>query len=345
MSRMSSDAMTFTLPSPATWTGALPLPEMGVLQGTGPDTASFLHGQLSQDVVHLDAHQARLAAYCSAKGRMLASAIALKPQADTVWLLCDHSVLPALHKRLSMFVLRAKTALTHAGADLRVVGLVGNAAQALITAELPAVASPAPTAIAAPWPVQAWHGGQLVTLPTVLGVPRWLWVGPPADADALQARMPALPEPSWSWLDVMSAVPRIQTATADQFVPQMVNFELVGGVNFQKGCYPGQEVVARSQYRGTVKRRAVLVHSAAPLQAGQEVFADSDPDQPAGLVVQAAPIPASDGVTVGGAHSALIEVKLAALGTPVRAAVSDGPKGAPLTWAAMPYPLDVDEGA
>jgi folate-binding Fe-S cluster repair protein YgfZ len=73
MSRMSSDAMTFTLPSPATWTGALSLPEMGVLQGVGPDTASFLHGQLSQDVLHLDAHQARLAAYCSAKGRMLAT--------------------------------------------------------------------------------------------------------------------------------------------------------------------------------------------------------------------------------------------------------------------------------
>ncbi|MFX5351224.1 tRNA-modifying protein YgfZ, partial [Acinetobacter baumannii] len=90
-----------------------------------------------------------------------------------------------------------------------------------------------------------------------------------------------------------------QTATADQFVPQMVNFEVLGGVNFQKGCYPGQEVVARSQYRGTIKRRAVLVHSAGPLLPGQAPFAASDPGQPAGMGVQSAAIPSDDGSAGG----------------------------------------------
>jgi len=106
---------------------------------------------------------------------------------------------------------------------------------------------------------------------------------------------------------VTSGVARIVAATVEQFVPQMVNFELVGGVNFQKGCYPGQEVVARSQYRGSVKRRAFLFTSDAAALPGQEVFHSDDAEQPAGMVVNAA--------SLGGAHRALVEIKLAALDT------------------------------
>jgi len=318
------------LPSPAAWSGAVPLNDIAVLQATGPDTATFLHGQLSQDIQHLDANQARLAAYCSAKGRMLASAIALRPDPDTVWLLCDASVLPPLLKRLSMFVLRAKTRLSDGQSALRVLGLAGDAVGALLADETPAPAAEAP------WPVRVCQGGHLVRMHSVLTVPRWLWVGPQAESEALLARLPALPAAAWAWLDVMSAVPRIQAATADQFVPQMVNFEVLGGVNFQKGCYPGQEVVARSQYRGTVKRRAMLAHSAAALQPGQELFAESDPSQPAGMVIQAAAIPSSDGKAPGPAHSALVEIKLTAWQTPVRAGSPDGPL---LQWAALPYAL------
>ena len=320
MTRMTSPLTTsptpdLHLPSPAAWHGALPLPDLAVLQATGPDTASFLHGQLSQDIEHLDATQARLAAYCSAKGRMLASAIALRPDADNVWLLCDASVLPPLLKRLSMFVLRAKTRLSDGQAILRVLGLVGAEVQALLSegAQAPsttAIATATTPSADAPWPVRACQGGQLVSLPAVLGVPRWLWVGPQAEADALQARLPVLPAPAWAWLDVMSAVPRIQAATADQFVPQMVNFELLGGVNFQKGCYPGQEL-----------------------------FAESDPGQPAGLVVQSAAIPSSDGSAPSAAHSALVEIKLAAWRTPVRAGSAEGPL---LRWAALPYELPLE---
>ena len=99
-------------------------------------------------------------------------------------------------------------------------------------------------------------------------------------------------------------MPRIVAATAEQFVPQMINFEVVGGVNFQKGCYPGQEVVARSQYRGTIKRRAFVLTCDAAAQPGQEVFHDADPEQPAGMVVNAA--------SLDSAHLALVEIKLAA---------------------------------
>ena len=114
----------------------------------------------------------------------------------------------------------------------------------------------------------------------------------------------------------------------------MVNFELVGGVDFQKGCYPGQEVVARSQYRGTTKRRTLLFDSDAAPAAGQEVFtAPTRPSEPAGMVANAAPQPDGSGA------SALVEVRLAALDADLRLGAVDGPRLRPRR-AALPVPLD-----
>ena len=127
---------------------------------------------------------------------------------------------------------------------------------------------------------------------------------------------------------------RVTAATVEQFVPQMVNLELVGGVNFQKGCYPGQEIVARSQYRGTLKRRAQLVLAGAAVQPGQEVFHDADPGQPAGMVVLAGSLP-------GLGHVALVEVKLAALQSG-RLAVGAA-DGVHLTLAALPYGIPAEQ--
>jgi hypothetical protein len=113
----------------------------------------------------------------------------------------------------------------------------------------------------------------------------------------------------------------------------MVNFELAGGVNFQKGCFPGQEVVARSQYRGTLKRRAQLLTSTVPLEPGQEVFHSADPGQPAGLVALAGQRP-------DGLHAALVELKLAALGSgSLHLGGADGPLLQP---AALPYALPTE---
>ena len=126
-------------------------------------------------------------------------------------------------------------------------------------------------------------------------------------------------------------MPRVVAATVEHFVPQMVNLELVGGVNFQKGCYPGQEVVARSQYRGTLKRRMVPMTAPVALVPGQEIVHTSDPGQPAGEVVLAAPSPA-------GGWSALVEVKLAMLPTPGHFA-ADGQR---LEVSALPYALPAE---
>ena len=192
-------------------------------------------------------------------------------------LACSADVLPAVLKRLSMFVLRAKCKLSDASNELPLWGVAGTAA-----------------------PAGAWRrADDLIGLPPARGVARALLAG---DAPAL----PALDANAWSWLEVASGVPRIVSATVEQFVPQMVNFEVVGGVNFQKGCYPGQEIVARSQYRGTVKRRAFVFESPAAAAPAQEIFRSADREQPAGMVANAA--------SWQGRHLLLAEVKLAASG-------------------------------
>jgi folate-binding protein YgfZ len=289
-SRQASDH-GFPPGAPPDWQGVCTLPHLGLIQAEGADTASFLHGQLSQDVQLLPAGQARLGAYCTAKGRMLADFLLWRHGDDGVRLLLTASLLPATLKRLSMFVLRAKVKLTDALAPTQASAqsLRGVVGLPLIVRLAEAAGGMAPATnevLALP------EGAQLVRLPDVQGVARALWVGPAAQADALSA-LPAVSPALWHWLEVMSGVPRIEASTVEQFVPQMINYELVGGVNFRKGCYPGQEVVARSQYRGTVKRRLHLAHveGTSTPAAGQEVFASTDPEQPCGMVVNAAAAP------------------------------------------------------
>jgi folate-binding protein YgfZ len=147
--------------------------------------------------------------------------------------------------------------------------------------------------------------------------------------------LPAIPLDAWRLLEVRSGIPIIEAATVDQFVPQMLNYELVGGVDFQKGCYPGQEVVARSQYRGTIKRRMFLFDLDTPATPGQEVFHSADPGQPAGLVVNAAP--RQDGTGA----SALVEVKLASLAT--GSLHLGAPTGAILRRAELAYAIPIDD--
>jgi folate-binding protein YgfZ len=292
--------------------GAARLADWGLIRATGADAASFLQGQLTADVAGLAVGQATLAGYCSPKGRLLASFIAWRSAPDEFLLACSADVLPATLKRLSMFVLRAKCKLSDAGAELALWGGLGTADAA------------------AAWSARSSGSEHAVRLPDVEGQVRWL-IARPADAAPLPPLDPAL----WQRLEVQSGIVRIVAATADQFVPQMVNFELVGGVNFKKGCYPGQEVVARSQYRGTIKRRAVLLAAPTAMTAGQEVFHDADPAQPAGLVALAAP-----GVD-GASALALVEVKLAlAEGAgQFHLGAADGPALHP---APLPYSLLLD---
>lgn len=302
--------------------GVAALTDLGVIRVEGEDAAKFLHGQLTQDFSLLGLSEARLAAFCSAKGRMQASFIGFKRSPTDILLLCSRDILAATLKRLSMFVLRAKAKLSDATADFVVYGLAGTVLKTT-TENMAGYAGVV-------WAKADFDAISFVNLYPADGVPRALWVAPvgtPAPAGA------AMPLEQWAWSDVRSGIATITQPVVEAFVPQMLNYESVGGVNFKKGCYPGQEVVARSQFRGTLKRRAYLAHSEAPLSAGDELFAPDDASQPCGMVVQAAGAPA-------GGFDAIVSMQITAYEAGgVHARQSDGPL---LTLSPPPYPLLAD---
>ena len=306
--------------SPLALSGATPLADWGLIRARGADTVTFLQGQLTNELAAAGPAQARLAGYCSPKGRLLASFVAWQVVGADDWLLaCSADVLPPVLKRLSMFVMRAQCKLSQAD-DVVLWGLAGPAAQDWLGADLPGQA----------WGVSRVKDAQVIRLPDVDGIVRCLWAGP---AEQAPAQLPALPAGAWALLEVRSGVARIVAATSEAFVPQMVNFELVGGVNFKKGCYPGQEVVARSQYRGTLKRRGALLATDTPMQAGQEIFLASEPEQPAGQIALAA---SADGQ----GWEAFAEVKRAALAGELHLGSAQGPT---LQVRALPYAVPQDE--
>ena len=290
-----------------------PLTHLGVIRAEGPDAASFLHGQLTQDFALLGAGEARLAALCTAKGRMIASFIGIRPMPETVLLVCSRDILAATLKRLSMFVLRAKCKLSDASAEFALHGLAGSA----LTAN-------GIDAAAVPGQRSAVGGASVVSLYPADGVPRALWIAP---ADGAPPAGPELALALWQWSEVRSGIVTLTTPVVEAFVPQMLNYESVSGVNFKKGCYPGQEIVARSQFRGTLKRRTYLATADAPLDVGQEVFAANDLAQPVGTVAQAAPGP-------DGRWAVLVSMQIAALDA---GGLQAG--GTALTVEPLPYPL------
>jgi folate-binding protein YgfZ len=232
----------------------------------------------------------------------------LQTQAEEILLLCSQDLLPATLKRLSMFVLRAKCKLSDATADFAVrpgrrQRNPGHGQRRPWT--LRSVATP------------MWCSS------TPLAAPRALWVAP-AGSPARRADSAA-----WLWSEVASGIATLGLPVQEQFVPQMLNYESVGGVNFKKGCYPGQEVVARSQFRGTLKRRAYIAHAEQPLSVGAEVFAASDAEQPVGMVVQAAAAPA-------GGFDAIVSLQIASTDEALNAG------GVALALQPLPYELLAD---
>lgn len=292
--------MTTSLPH-----GACRLDDWGLIRAEGPDAAGFLHSQLTQSVTDLPTDQARLGGYCSAKGRLMANFALLRESAEGIALILPRDVLPALLKRLSMFVLRAKVKLRDASDETPVWGVIGAAVPALPV-----------------WGVQSgW-----IRLPDAECHARAWHLGDPALEGA-----DSLPRDAWDWAEVHAGLAWVRAATAEHFVPQMLNWELVGGVNFKKGCYPGQEVVARSQYRGTVKRRTQLLTGgcAAP---GSELVASSDPASGVGEVVASA--------QWNGQAAVLAEVQLSAWEGSDVLFLADG---TPLTRATLPYAVKAPE--
>lgn len=314
-----------------------PLDDFLVFAATGADALTFLHGQLTQDVTGLPQDAARLAGYCTAKGRLLATLVMWRgapggaDDAPQLYGLVRQDLSQALLKRLSMFVLRAKAKL--AATPLHVAGVTASAAE---TGALEAAAGALPRA---PWQRVDLPSGTWIAAPSADARLRWWWIASDeqlAQSAALAGVLGLAPAAQWHAADLAAGIPWITAATQDVFIPQTVNLDLIQGVSFTKGCYPGQEVVARSHYRGTVKRRmayGTIADTAVQDQAlaGVDVYDATQPGEPIGRVVDAA-----------GEHglvSVLFETTLAALPEgDLRLGAADGPRigAVPLPYSITP---------
>lgn len=262
----------------------VPLTHLTLIEVQGADSKAFLHAQLTSDVNHLASDTAQHGAWCTAKGRMLASFIVSRVGEESYRLLLASELATPIAKRLQMYVLRAKVKTSNAADTHVVLGLSGPEAEAaLSTAALPCPETALHSAQADAKQVIRLDGQRfLIVAPLECALHLWQQL-------ATHARPTGLP--TWRWLDVQAAFPLITAATQEEFVPQMADFEKIGGVSFHKGCYPGQEIVARTQYLGKVKRHLYRVNSPVPLEAGNDLHSPDNPDQSVGKIVSAAPAP------------------------------------------------------
>jgi folate-binding protein YgfZ len=306
-----------------------PLAHLGLIRARGEEAAGFLHNLFSNDVKTQAPGQARWNSFNSAKGRMLASFLMWRQGED--YLLAPAADLqPAFLKKLSMYVLRAKVKLSDPAPERVLLGLAGPQAAAV----LEAAGLTAPAAVMA---VTEAGQVQLIRIAddaVVLATPA---DQAPALFDRLRAAgaEPAGPT-AWLAMTVAAGLPLVTGPTQDEFVAQMLNYELIGGVSFNKGCYPGQEIVARTQYLGKLKKRMYRVRLSAEAGAGgapvpgQDLYAPELGTQSAGKLVNV--VPAAEG-----GYEALAVLQMSsAEGGEVHLGAPDGPR---LEFLPLPYAL------
>jgi folate-binding protein YgfZ len=306
------------------------LDELGVIEVAGADAAAFLQSQLTNDVAGQDAAEVRRNGYCTAKGRLLATFDVWRA-GDAFLLQLPRELLPAVLKRLSMFVLRSRVKLSDASAAWNTIAVFGPGA----ADRLRQVGADAVPPMARSLSIEGAHVSRVEASDRIAEafVLRVAEGAAAAWIDRIGARRVA--SAVWWWTRVDAAVPTVFAATQEKYVPQMINYEVLGGVNFKKGCYPGQEVVARSQYLGKLRRRMSIATVDAEAAAGDDVFAlvpaqtDPLPDaQPVGSVVMAATAP-------DGGMDLLFEAPVDRLEGPGLALAG----GALLRVRPVPYPL------
>ena len=258
----------------------VPLLHLGVLQFSGEDAETFLQGQLTCDVTSIGTFRGTHGAYCSPKGRMLANFLLWREDSGFLMAL-SRDIVAATLKRLSMYVLRSRVKVLDASESVVLHGVAGPQASAAVR-ELFADVPQRPNGL-----VRRDGIGTAI----ILADGRYVLASTEFNAPALRQHLVGSLRPAdprvWRWLDIRNGVPLVTAATQDRLVPQMANLEVLGGVSFDKGCYTGQEIVARTQHRGMVKRRMFLANVAAAAAAGDELYSEDLGDQAAGLVVNA----------------------------------------------------------
>ncbi len=299
------------------------LSQFGLLKISGADAQGFLHNLFSSDVNSLTPQLALRSSFNTAKGRALATFLIWRNGSE-FFLQLPRGLLAAMQKKLSMYVLRSKVKIENAGDGMVCLGLSGPQAQALLQNAFAAL--PQQT-------LEVAHHGDTALLR--LAADRFMLCTTSQQAPTLWEKLGAATpagSPCWDWLDIRAGIPWVMPQTQEAFVPQMINLELIGAVNFKKGCYPGQEVVARMHYLGKPKRRMFLAHAFVDSlpQAGTLLHSAELEGQSCGEVVNAAPAP-------GGGYDLLAVVQIASHDAyPVHLGALTGAR---LEFQPLPYPL------
>ncbi len=301
--------------------------DIGLLRVSGVDAVTFLHNQLSSHVASLPPGDGQYSTYNSPKGRMLASLFLWRDNDDAgvpvFFLLLAADLAEIIHKRLSMYVLRAKVTLENVGATRVFLGLCGTGASA-------AAARPVLDSLPEKRGVRTQNGVAAVALSSN----RLLLILP---LETLPEHWPALSKNArpagrylWQRATVLDGISLITAATTDRLIPQSANWDALGGLDFQKGCYPGQEIVARTRYLGRTKERLYLAHcdETAVFTPATPLYSPAFGDQACGLVVNAAPDRRGQVL--------LTSFQTAAADGPIHAIRPDGPA---LALLPLPYEL------
>jgi len=265
-------------------TALMDLSDFGLINFSGEDTQTFLQGQLTNDIRQVNAGKSQYSSYCTPKGRMLANFLIWQNENGYTMQL-PIELQESIQKRLSMFVMRSKVKVSNISDSFIRFGVAGSKAKEILQKHYGEVP-------------EATQDVKRIGDDTIINLPgsRFEIVTTPESAanlwSVLSKECTPVGNAAWEWFEIQAGIPRITAATQEQFVPQMVNYEIIGGVNFQKGCYPGQEIVARTQYLGKLKRRMYLAHldSGTPV-AGDDLFSPEMEGQATGMVVNVQPSP------------------------------------------------------
>jgi len=307
------------------------LSHYGLISVHGEDAAEFLLGQFTNDLRDVDEQHSQYSGYCSAKGRLLAT-FRIFRRGDSFYLSLPAQILESLISKLRMYVLRSKVTLEDASDTFVHLGVSGETA----AADLEKAFGSLPGKV---HEIIQNDDGLIIRVPGIR--PGYEVFTTPEHAadlwDALNVRSAPVGADAWQLLDIEAGIPEIAPATREAFVPQMTNLQLIDGVSFRKGCYPGQEIVARMQYLGKLKRRMYRAHIEGDdrPQPGDEIFPAKAEAQSVGKLVSAAPHP--DG---GFAALVVLQIASAESGEALHAGTSDGPT---LTLESLPYPFPTEE--
>lgn len=302
------------------------LSHLGLLEVAGDDAAAFLQGQLTNDIKQLNGQNSQYAGYCTAKGRLLALFL-VYARDGRFRLQCNGAIGAAVLRRLKMYVLRSKVSITDASDSVMRIGIAGADAPGILRSTL-GLAPEMPHDLACdgdthvlrlPGPLPRFE----ILTATEAAVPLW---------ERLRAHCTPVGAAVWDNLEIRAGIPDITAATQEAFVPQMVNLDALGGISFKKGCYTGQEIVARTHYLGKVKRRTQLAHVACAVRPlpGAPVYG-ADSTEPVGMVVRSAP-------AAGGGFDLLAEARLESVAAgDLHCQSKDGPA---LQLLAPPYAME-----